>query len=90
MKWNGAGIGPAELSGTLKDGKLETAVQDATLYGGKATAKITLDGTQELPVLQLDIDAQGIKGETFLSEFAGVDWLAGNTGITGVLDRLGA
>jgi AsmA protein len=81
VKWNGAEIGPAEISGTLKDGKLETAVQDATLYGGKATAKITLDGTQDRPVLQLNIDAQGIKGETFLSEFAGVEWLAGNTGL---------
>ncbi len=79
VKWNGAEIGPAELYGTLKDGKLETAVQDATLYGGKAAAKITLDGMQDLPALRLDIDAQGIKGETFLSEFAGVDWLAGNT-----------
>ena len=78
VKWNGAEIGPAELSGTLKGGKLETAVQDASLYGGKATAKISLDGTQDTPVLQLLIDGQGIKGETFLSEFAGVDWLAGN------------
>ena len=59
VTWNGAEIGPAELSGTLKDGKLETTVQDATLYGGKATAKITLDGAQDLPVLQLNIDALG-------------------------------
>jgi AsmA protein len=81
VKWDGAEIGPAELSGTLKDGKLETAVQDATLYGGKASAKITLDGTHDTPVLQLIVDAQGIKGETFLSEFAGVDWLAGYTGL---------
>lgn len=89
VKWNGAEIGPAELSGTLKDGKLETSVQDATLYGGKATAKITLDGTQDLPVLQLDIDAQEIKGETFLNEFAGVDWLAGNTGMQATLTASG-
>ena len=89
VKWNGAAIGPAELSGTLKDGKLETAVQDATLYGGKATAKITLDGTQDKPVLQLNIDAQGIKGETFLREFAGVDWLAGNTGLQASLTASG-
>ncbi|HUQ34969.1 MAG TPA: AsmA family protein [Aestuariivirga sp.] len=89
VKWNDAEIGPAELSGTLKDGKLETAVQDATLYGGKATAKVTLDGTQELPVLQLVLDAQGIKGETFLSEFAGVDWLAGNTGLQATLTASG-
>jgi AsmA protein len=89
VKWNGAEIGPAELSGTLKDGKLETEVQDATLYGGKATAKITLDGTQELPVLQLVLDAQGIKGETFLSEFAGVEWLAGNTGLKASLTASG-
>jgi AsmA protein len=89
VTWNGAEIGPAELSGTLKDGKLETAVQDATLYGGKATAKITLDGTQDTPVLQLNIDAQGIKGETFLREFAGVDWLAGNTGLQASLSASG-
>ena len=90
VKWNGAEIGPAELSGTLKDGKLETAVQDATLYGGKATAKITLDGTQDLPVLQLDIDAQGIKGETFLSEFAGRGLAGRKHRIAGVPDRFGA
>ena len=89
VKWNGAEIGPAELSGTLKDGKLETAVQDATLYGGKATAKITLDGTQDTSVLHLNIDAEGIKGETFLSEFAGVDWLAGNTGLQASLTASG-
>lgn len=89
VKWNGAEIGPAELSGTLKDGKLETEIKDATLYGGKATAKITLDGTQDLPVLQLVLDAQGIKGETFLSEFAGVDWLAGNTGLKASLTASG-
>lgn len=89
VKWNDAEIGPAELSGTLKDGKLETEVQDAPLYGGKATAKITLDGTQDFPVLQLVLDAQGIKGETFLSEFAGVDWLAGNTGLQASLTASG-
>ncbi len=89
VKWNGAEIGPAELSGSLKDGKLETEVQDATLYGGKATAKITLDGTQDSPVLQLVLAAQGIKGETFLSEFAGVNWLAGNTGLQAILTASG-
>jgi AsmA protein len=89
VKWNAAEIGPAELSGVLEDGKLETAVQDATLYGGKATAKIMLDGTRDAPVLKLDIDAQGIKGETFLSEFAGVDWLAGSTGLQASLTASG-
>jgi AsmA protein len=89
VKWNDAEIGPAELSGTLKDGKLETTVQDATLYGGKASAKITLDGAQDTPVLQLNIDALGIKGETFLSEFADVDWLAGNTGLQASLTASG-
>jgi AsmA protein len=89
VKWNGAEFGPAELSGTLKDGKLETAVQDASLYGGEATAKITLDGTQDSPVLQLVLEAQGIKGETFLSEFAGVEWLAGNTGLKAALTASG-
>ena len=89
IKWNGAEFGPAELSGTLKDGKLATAVQDASLYGGKATAQITLDGTQDSPALQLVLDAQGIKGETFLSEFAGVEWLAGTTGLKASLTASG-
>jgi AsmA protein len=81
VRWNDAEFGPAELSGTLKNGKLETTVQDALLYGGKASGKITLDGTQEAPFLQLVLEAQGIRGETFLSEFAEVDWLAGTTGL---------
>jgi AsmA protein len=89
VKWNDAEFGPAELSGTLKDGKLETTIQDATLYGGKATGKITLDGTQEAPVLQLVLDAERIKGETFLSEFAEVEWLAGTTGLKASLTASG-
>ncbi len=89
VRWNDAEFGPAELSSTLKDGKLETTVQDAALYGGKATARITLDGTQEAPVLQLVLEAQGIKGETFLSEFAEVEWLAGTTGLKASLTASG-
>ena len=77
------------MSSSLKDGKLETSMQNASLYGGMATAKITLDGTQDSPVLQLDLDAQNIKGESFLSEFAGVDWLAGNTGLKASLSATG-
>jgi AsmA protein len=89
VRWNDAEFGPAELSSTLKDGKLETTVQDAALYGGKATTRITLDGTQEEPVLQLVLEAQGIKGETFLSEFAEVEWLAGTTGLKASLTASG-
>ena len=81
VKWNDAEFGPAEMSGTLKEGSLETAIQDTPLYGGKATAKITLDGGMESPVLQLVLDARDIRGERFFEEFAGVDWLAGNTGL---------
>lgn len=89
VRWNDAEFGPAELSGTLKDGKLETTIQDAALYGGNAMGKITLDGTQEAPVLQLVLEAQGIKGETFLSEFAEVEWLAGTTGLKASLTASG-
>ena len=89
VKWNGAEIGPVEMSSTLKDGRLETSMQNASLYGGKATAKITLDGAQESPALQLVLDAQDIKGENFFSEFAGVDWLAGNTGLKASLSATG-
>jgi AsmA protein len=69
------------MSGTLKEGRLETAIQDASLYGGKASARIILDGAQESPTLLLALDARDIKGEKFFQEFAGVDWLAGNTGL---------
>jgi AsmA protein len=89
VKWNGAEIGPVEMSSALKDGRLETSMQSASLYGGKATAKITLDGAKDSPVLQLTLDAQNIKGESFLSEFAGVDWLAGNTGLKASLSATG-
>ncbi len=89
VKWNGAEFGPAELSSTLEGGKLETTVKEASLYGGKATARITLDGAQEIPVLRLELDARDIKGETFLNEFAGVDWLAGNAALRASLSASG-
>ena len=79
VRWSGAEFGPAEMSAILKEGKLQTAIQDASLYGGKASASITLDGTQDSPALQLALDAQAVKGEKFFEEFAGVNWLAGNT-----------
>ena len=81
VKWNGAEFGPVEISGTLKEGRLETAIQETPLYGGKANAKIILDGARDSPVLQLDLDAHDIRGEKFFEDFAGVDWLAGNTGL---------
>jgi AsmA protein len=89
VKWNGAEFGPAELSSTLKDGRLETAIEDAPLYGGKASARITLDGGREAPVLQLVLDARDIRGERFFEEFARVDWLAGNTGLKVSLSATG-
>ena len=89
VKWNDAEFGPAEMSSTLKDGRLETAIRDASLYGGKASAKITLDGAKESPVLQLALDARDIRGERFFEEFAGVDWLAGNTGLKVSLSATG-
>jgi AsmA protein len=89
VKWNGAEIGPVEMSGALKDGRLETSMQNASLYGGKATAKIILDGAGDSSVLQLTLDAQNIKGESFLSEFADLDWLAGNTGLKASLSATG-
>lgn len=89
VKWNDAEFGPAEMSNTLKDGRLETAIRDASLYGGKASAKITLDGAQEAPILQLALDARDIRGERFFEEFAGVDWLAGNTGLKVSLSATG-
>ena len=89
VKWNDAEFGPAEMSSTLKDGRLETAIRDASLYGGKASAKITLDGAKESPVLQLVLDARDIRGERFFEEFARVDWLAGTTGLKVSLSATG-
>ena len=89
VSWNGAEIGPVEMSGALKDGRLETSMENASLYGGKATAKITLDGAQEVPALFLNLDAGDIKGEKFFEEFAGVGWLAGNTGLKVSLSATG-
>ena len=89
VKWNNAEFGPVEMSSALKEGRLETAIQDASLYGGKASAKITLDGSGESPALQLALDARDIKGEKFFEEFAGVDWLAGNTGLKASLSATG-
>ena len=89
VKWSDAEFGPAELSGTLKEGRLETDIQDTPLYGGKASARITLDGGPESPVLQLVLDARDIRGERFFEKFARVDWLAGNTSLKVSLSATG-
>ena len=81
VKWHNAGFGPADMTSTLKDGRLETTIRDASLYGGKASASITVDGSREAPVLEFAVDASDIRGEKFFEEFASVNWLAGNTGL---------
>ncbi|MCC7483155.1 MAG: hypothetical protein IT541_16690 [Hyphomicrobiales bacterium] len=50
---------------------------------------MTLDSRPEPPALHLVLDAQGMKGETFLSEFAGVEWLAGTTALKASLSATG-
>lgn len=89
IKWKGAEFGPVEISSTLKEGRLEATIQEASLYGGKANARIILDGAQESPALQLVLDAHDIRGEKFFQEFADVNWLAGNTGLKASLSATG-
>ncbi|HUE46077.1 MAG TPA: AsmA family protein [Aestuariivirgaceae bacterium] len=62
LAWGKLVAGAARLDVALKDGVMETALEDATLYGGSARGRLKLDGSGPLVMLEAALDAAGIDG----------------------------
>jgi AsmA protein len=81
VKWKEAQWGPVTMTGTLRNGILEAGFQDGSLYGGKADLNVTLNGTTDVPALQVAFDGHDFDGAKFFSQLAGLHWLAGTTAL---------
>jgi AsmA protein len=89
VKWHGAEWGPLEISNRLKSSVLVSSFQNAQLYGGTASATVSIDGSQDVPGFKLEFDGQNLKGETFFTQLAGLDWLKGATSLKTSLSAAG-
>ena len=89
VRWKEAEWGPVDISSTLKDNVLEAAFQNGSLYGGKANAKVMLNGALDVPTLQVDFDGHDFNGAKFFSQLAGLDWLDGITTLKTSLSAAG-
>jgi AsmA protein len=89
VKWHGAEWGPLETSIRLKSGVLVSRFQNAQLYGGTASATVSIDGSQDVPGVKLEFDGQNLNGETFFGQLAGLNWLTGSTALKTSLSTSG-
>ena len=89
VKWKNAEWGPVELKTTLKNGALNLSLSEASLFGGKANAKIQIDANQDAPSFQLDFSGHELAGKNFFEKLADVNWLEGVTAITASLAGAG-
>ena len=89
IEWNEAEWGPVDMTGSLKDSVLEAGFENGTLYGGKANARVTFNGAQDVPTLRIDFDGNNLVGEKFFAQALNVDWLAGVTALKSSLTATG-
>jgi AsmA protein len=82
-------MAPATIEAALTDGRLNTGIADAGLYGGKADAQIVLDGSGETPEMEVTFTARGVSARDFLRDFAGLDRIEGEASLTAVLKSRG-
>jgi AsmA protein len=82
-------MAPATIEAALTDGRLNTGIADAGLYGGKADAQIVLDGSGETPAMEVTFTARGVSARDFFRDFAGLDRIEGEASLTAVLKSRG-
>lgn len=72
--------GRIAIDATLKNGKLDAALNQIALYGGKAQGRLVLDGSGKVPGLQMTLDAKGFDGQRLLRDYAGLERFEGTAG----------
>lgn len=68
------------IDATVKNGRLDASLGQIALYGGKAQARLVLDGASKVPALQVTLDAKGFDGQRLLRDYAGLDRFEGTAG----------
>jgi len=72
-------LGQSDVTIALRNGVMETTLDDVRLYNGKAHGTVTLDGTAAgTATLNANVTLDGVSAEHLLHDAAGFDHLAGN------------
>ncbi len=70
-------IGRSTVTAKLEKGVLDATLKDMTLYGGKASGRLVLDGSGQKAVVRGALNAKGLNGEGLLKDFADITSLKG-------------
>ncbi len=82
LRIGGLKTGKANIAAELGGGVLDLTVKDTELYGGKASGRLVLNGSRQVPALQAAIRAENVEGAPLLAGAAGLDALTGTTSMT--------
>jgi AsmA protein len=74
--------GKIAIDATVKNGRLDAALNQISLYGGNAQGRLILDGASKVPALQFTLDAKGFDGMRLLKDYAGLERFEGTAGAT--------
>ena len=70
-------IGRSTVTAKLAKGVLDATLKDMTLYGGRASGRLVLDGSGPKAVVRGALNAKGLNGEGLLKDFADITSLKG-------------
>lgn len=74
--------GKIAIDAAVKNGRLDAALSQISLYGGSAQGRLILDGASKVPALQFTLDAKGFDGLRLLKDYAGLERFEGTAGAT--------
>ena len=72
--------GKIAIDAAVKNGQLDAALNQISLYGGTAQGRLILDGAGKVPALQATLDAKGFDGLRLLRDYAGLERFEGTAG----------
>jgi AsmA protein len=72
--------GKIAIDAAVKNGRLDAALNQISLYGGTAQGRLVLDGASTVPALQATLDAKGFDGLRLLRDYAGLERFEGTAG----------
>lgn len=78
----GAEVGPSTLTVLLKNGNLQFKSSEATLFGGKFSSSLGIDGGQATPSMSFNFGMEGVDAKPVLATFADFDKLSGKAHAT--------
>ena len=77
LVYGGMRLDSTEVALALKDRVLKTTFADISLYQGRGSGRITVDGTGKEALIAADFSLADIAAQPLLKDSAGIDWLSG-------------